>query len=575
MSMKRIACPGLSLAFAIAFVNLPVASFSDPPTHPRPVADAVTPSSAKPSSVRVAGIVLKWLRGDKEANYRRIEPLIREAAAHGAQIVCTTECFLDGYAIADKSIPLAQYRALGELIPEGIYFRKLASLAKELKIFLIAGMLEADGEQRYNTAALISPSGELVGKYHKQQLEHEAVRNTAGKESPLFETPFGKLGVMICADRRFSDVVKVFCERGADFLLCPSGGMFGPKSNDPILQARSKENGKYIVFVHPAEFLVTGPDGTILERTILGDRLLIVPDQRGTAVDSQRVCYFDVPLAHPLAGLCLPLLMAWALPGAATDQVADWMEPMQQVHARFTGNRGTLALFGDSITVSLAFWAPLEGEPKAMSSDMARAHRIVKAYMKPECWRQWRGPAFGNEGRMTIRWAHANADRWLQKLNPEAAVIMFGSNDVGEMEVAEYEQKTREVVRCCLTNGTVVLLTTPPPRSGRLDKSKQFAEAVRKVAREERVPLIDYFAAILERRPDDWDGALPQFKQTPGDEYQVPTLIARDGVHPSNPRQFNDFSDASLRQNGFTLRNYLTLLGYAAVIENVFQARAS
>lgn len=217
MSMKRIACPGLSLAFAIAFVNLPVASFSDPPTPPRPVADAVTPSSAKPSSVRVAGIVLKWLRGDKEANYRRIEPLIREAAAHGAEIVCTSECFLDGYAIADKSIPLAQYRALGELIPEGIYFRKLASLAKELKIFLIAGMLEADGEQRYNTAALISPSGELVGKYHKQQLEHEAVRNTAGKESPLFETPFGKLGVMICADRRFSDVVKVFCERGGGF----------------------------------------------------------------------------------------------------------------------------------------------------------------------------------------------------------------------------------------------------------------------------------------------------------------------------------------------------------------------
>jgi predicted amidohydrolase len=299
MSMKRIACPGLSLALVIAFVNVPVASFSEPPTPPGPMADAVTPSSAEPSSVRVAGIVLKWLRGDKEANYRRIEPLIREAAAHGAQIVCTTECFLDGYAIADKSITLAQYRALGEPIAEGVYFRRLASLARELKILLIAGMLEADGEQRYNTAVLISSRGELIGKYHKQQLEHEAVRNTAGKESTVFETPFGKLGVMICADRRFSDVVKVFCERGADFLICPSGGMFGPKINDPILQARSKENSKYIVFVHPSEFLVTGPDGTILARTILGDRLLIAPDQRGTAVDSHRVCYFDVPLMHP------------------------------------------------------------------------------------------------------------------------------------------------------------------------------------------------------------------------------------------------------------------------------------
>ncbi len=183
---------------------------------------------------RVAGVVLKWVRGDKEANYRRIEPLIREAAAQGAQIVCTTECFLDGYAIADKSIPLEQYRALGEPILEGAYFRKLAKLAKELNIFLIAGMLEADGEQRYNTAALISSRGELVGQYHKQQLEHEAVRNAGARNHPFFETPFGQLGVMICADRRSSEVVKVFCERGAGFLICPSGGMFGGKVMIPL-----------------------------------------------------------------------------------------------------------------------------------------------------------------------------------------------------------------------------------------------------------------------------------------------------------------------------------------------------
>ena len=63
------------------------------------------------STVRVAGIVVKWVRGDQEANYQRVAPLIREAAAGGAQVVCTTECFLDGYAIADKSIPLPQAAA--------------------------------------------------------------------------------------------------------------------------------------------------------------------------------------------------------------------------------------------------------------------------------------------------------------------------------------------------------------------------------------------------------------------------------------------------------------------------------
>jgi predicted amidohydrolase len=259
------------------------------------------PPSPKPETVRVAGIVLKWLRGDKAANYRRIEPLIREAAAHGAQIACTTECFLDGYAIADKTIPLEQYRGLGEPIPEGEYFRKLSDLARELRIYLVAGMLEADGERRFNTAALISPRGELLGKYHKQRLEHEAVRNTAGTESTVIDTPMGKLGVMICADRRFPDVVKGFCDRGAEFLICPSGGRFGPENNDHILQARSRENHKFIIFVHPAEFLVTGPDGAILERTILGDKLLITPDQVGTPADSQRVFYFDLPLARVAA----------------------------------------------------------------------------------------------------------------------------------------------------------------------------------------------------------------------------------------------------------------------------------
>jgi predicted amidohydrolase len=250
---------------------------------------------ASGESVRIAGIVLKWVRTDKEANFRRVEPLIREAAAGGAQIVCTTECFLDGYAIADKTIPLNDYRALGEPIPDGHYFRRLARLADELDIHLVAGMLEADGENRYNTAVVIGPDGKLIGKYRKQKLQHELVRNTPGEGSPVFDTAHGRLGVMICADRTEAGIVRSFCTAGADFLICPSGGMYGPKSNDPIVQARSRENQIHIVFVHPAEFLVTGPQGTNLACTVLGDRLLVEPGELGTEKDSWRVFYFDLP----------------------------------------------------------------------------------------------------------------------------------------------------------------------------------------------------------------------------------------------------------------------------------------
>ena len=248
------------------------------------------------ATVRVAGIVLKWIRADKEANLRRLEPMVREAAKGGARIVVTTECFLDGYAIKDKSIPLADYRALGEPIPDGKYFQRLAALAGELKIHLVAGLTEADGELRYNTSVLIGPDGKLIGKYRKHALEHELVRNTPGTNTPAFDTSLGRLGMMICADRKHPDLVSQIVADGAEFLLCPSGGMFGPKSNDSILQARSKENGRYIVFVHPCEFLVTGPDGAILTTTLLGNRLEISTAEIGSEKDSQQVFYIDLPL---------------------------------------------------------------------------------------------------------------------------------------------------------------------------------------------------------------------------------------------------------------------------------------
>jgi len=259
-----------------------------------------------------------------------------------------------------------------------------------------------------------------------------------------------------------------------------------------------------------------------------------------------------------------------AVPVRAAEPPA-WVTPMKDVRAKFTGTPGTLALFGDSITVSLAFWSPLQGSPKNMSEVMKASHALVKEYLKPDCWSKWRGPKYGNNGRMTIRWADENVATWLKELNPEAAVIMFGTNDLGELKRDEYERKTAEVVDRCLKNGTVVILTTPPPRSGLLEKSKDFAEAVRQVAKNKMVPLIDYQAEILKRRPDDWDGSGSKFKDVKGGEYEVPTLVAGDGVHPSNPRAYQDYSDGSLSKNGYALRNALTLTAYADVIRLVLQ----
>lgn len=264
-----------------------------------------------------------------------------------------------------------------------------------------------------------------------------------------------------------------------------------------------------------------------------------------------------------------PDLGAWE----AGARERAWVEPMRKVHARFRGAPGTFVQLGDSITYSSAFWTPLAGSPKNMSPAVQADHRMVQGRLQPDAFRQ-KGPEFGNQGSMKMQWARENVAGWLARLNPEVAVILFGSNDVAQqVPIDQYEQATRDVVSACLANGTVVLLTTVPPQSGRLSKCQEFAAAVRRVAADLEVPLVDYAHEILARRPFDWDGAAAGFKSAPGGTYDVPTLISKDGVHPSNPGLYqNDFSGEALANNGYGLRNYLTMRAYAEVIREVLNA---
>jgi lysophospholipase L1-like esterase len=258
------------------------------------------------------------------------------------------------------------------------------------------------------------------------------------------------------------------------------------------------------------------------------------------------------------------------VPAARADEPAAWVAPMQKVHAGFAGKPGTLALFGDSITVTKAFWSPLAHAPKDLPASLAKNLDVVKKHMLDDCWSKWRGPEYGSQSGQTTKWAEENLDNWLKKLNPEVAVVMFGTNDLNQIDAKEYDRRTRAVVEKCLKNGTVVILTTIPPRAGQEKKAAEFAEVQRKVAADRKLPLIDYHAEILKLRPDDWNGALAKFKEDGAkDGYQVPTLVAGDGVHPSNPAKFQDYSAESLKKNGYLLRTAMTLNTYADVIREV------
>jgi lysophospholipase L1-like esterase len=266
-----------------------------------------------------------------------------------------------------------------------------------------------------------------------------------------------------------------------------------------------------------------------------------------------------------LIALCFAAFAA----SAVADDAPAWVAPMREVHAKFTGKPGTFAQFGDSITVTYAYWAPLQHDRKNLDGVGKRAWERVNAHTLKDCW-QWKGALFGSDGGKTVRWAEQKVEAWLKKLNPEAALIMFGTNDLNQVKADAYEAGLRAVVKRCLDNGTVVILSTIPPRHGQVEKSKQFADIARKIAADLKVPLVDYHAEILKRRPTDWNGA-EQFKGQK-DVYDVPTPISADGVHPSAPKKFaNDYSEEALKSSGYNLRTYLTLIAYADVITNVLR----
>ena len=224
------------------------------------------------------------------------------------------------------------------------------------------------------------------------------------------------------------------------------------------------------------------------------------------------------------------ILSIFAVPARAGDKsvtqpstpAADdraWVEAMKKVHAHFTGRQGTFAQFGDSITVTLAYWSPLRHERKGMPAEGQSAFETVNAYLLPECWDKWKGPAYGSDGGQTARWARQNIDAWLKKLNPEVALIMFGTNDVRlGVPIDDYEKTSGKSSRSASTMApwSSSARSHRGPRVGWRSSRPSSPRSIRKIAREMNLPLVDYHAAIVKRRPEDWNGSLAKFNT--GDE---------------------------------------------------------
>ncbi|HEY0552569.1 MAG TPA: carbon-nitrogen hydrolase family protein [Verrucomicrobiae bacterium] len=132
--------------------------------------------------------------GEKQANLARAESWIAQAASRGAEIVVLPEAMPLGW-----THPSA--RTLADEIPNGESCARLRAAARQHGIFVCAGVLERAGEKIFNAAVFAEPSGEIIlhhRKIHELDLAHDLYAR--GDRLAVAETPFGRIGLMICAD---------------------------------------------------------------------------------------------------------------------------------------------------------------------------------------------------------------------------------------------------------------------------------------------------------------------------------------------------------------------------------------
>jgi predicted amidohydrolase len=155
-------------------------------------------------SFNLAGLKLLPKPWDKAANFAKLDQYARKAAASGADFIVTPEGYLEGYVGNDKltpSLTLDRYREVAEPA-DGPWIKKIEALARELRVYLLVGFAERRGDKVCNSAMIFSPAGQPLGKYSKAHTAGDEPYNQKGSEFPVFSTPLGRLGMLICFDRQ-------------------------------------------------------------------------------------------------------------------------------------------------------------------------------------------------------------------------------------------------------------------------------------------------------------------------------------------------------------------------------------
>ena len=218
------------------------------------------------SAIEVVVLQMAAHPGDLPANVDRLDELVRKHA-DGAELVVAPELVTSGY---DLDMLARRGPELAEPL-DGPTAARVSELATETGATLVFGMLERDGDVRYDTAVVAAPGGRLV-PYRKSHLyPTESALFAAGTELVVAPTPAGRLGMMICFEHAFPDVATALALRGAQILVIPSAVPFGYEHLLTLrTRARAQDNQVFAVGCNLAgngfcgRSLVADPRGEVL-----------------------------------------------------------------------------------------------------------------------------------------------------------------------------------------------------------------------------------------------------------------------------------------------------------------------
>lgn len=217
-------------------------------------------TEAPPMKARAARVMTLHHRprntGSPAESVAEFVRLIENAADQKPDIICLSEGI--------TSVGTGKtYFEVSETLP-GPTTETLGKTARKLDCYLVAGIYERVASEGivFNTAVLIGRDGQLIGAYRKTHLPREEVEGgiTPGDEYPVFDTDFGRIGLLICWDTQFPEAARALAVRGAELILVPIWG-----GSNVLAQARAIENSVYLVTAsYDMRSFVVSPAGEIL-----------------------------------------------------------------------------------------------------------------------------------------------------------------------------------------------------------------------------------------------------------------------------------------------------------------------